>query len=114
MIKINSNTACSTRGRFARIVVNMSLTKPLVSQFELDEKIQKVEYEGLPVICFTCGRYRHNNNTCKEFGTAKNSENVVQPQPDVQCQKVLAQQEVGRDDVNIVESFGPWMIATRK
>ena len=49
----------------------------------LDEKIQNVEYKGLSVICFTCGRYRHNNNTCKESGTAKNSENVVQPQPDV-------------------------------
>ena len=56
VIKIDSNTTSSALGRFARIAVTLSLAKPLVSQFVLDGKIQKVEYEGLLVICFTCGR----------------------------------------------------------
>ena len=44
VIKIDSNIASSTRGRFARLAVSVSLDKPLVSQFELDGRIQKVEY----------------------------------------------------------------------
>lgn len=71
VIKIDSNTASSTRGRFACIVVSITLDKPLVSQFELEGKVQKVEYEGLPVICFSCGRYGHNSNGCKVSGTEK-------------------------------------------
>ncbi|KDO59838.1 hypothetical protein CISIN_1g037799mg [Citrus sinensis] len=59
VIRIDPHTASSARGRFARIAVRLSLDKPLVSQFVLDGKVQKVEYEGLPVICFTCGRYGH-------------------------------------------------------
>lgn len=37
--KIDSNTASSTRGRFARLAVRISLTRPLVSQIELDGKV---------------------------------------------------------------------------
>ena len=85
VIKIDTNTASSIRGRFARVAVTISLDKPLVSQFVLDGKIQKVEYEGLPVICFKCGRYRHNNNTCKEAGVVNDDGNP--PQPTMQLQE---------------------------
>lgn len=77
VIKIDSNTASSTRGRFARIAVSITLDKPFVSQFEFEGKVQKVEYEGLPVICFTCGWYGHNNNGCKDSGTEKQYEGVA-------------------------------------
>ncbi|KAH9777844.1 DUF4283 domain-containing protein [Citrus sinensis] len=90
VIRIDSNTASSARGRFARIAVRLSLAKPLVSQFVLDGKVQKVEYEGLPVICFTCGRYGHSSSSCKDSNSAHNS---------------------GEGNA---ESFGPWMIATRR
>ena len=88
MIKIDANTTSSARERFARIAVTISLAKPLVSQFELDEKVQKVEYEGLPVICFTCGRYGHNNNICKVADTTNDAEKA--PQPAMQRQTVPA------------------------
>lgn len=39
VIKIDANTTSSTRGRFARVAVTISLAKPLVSQFELDGKV---------------------------------------------------------------------------
>ncbi|XP_024038345.1 uncharacterized protein LOC112097376 [Citrus clementina] len=82
--------------------------------FELDGNAQKVEYEGLPVIYFKCGRYGHNSNNCKKAGTSTTSGNVGQPQHVMQCNEALAQQEVGHNDDNIVEPFGRWMIATRR
>ena len=59
MLKIDYNTELVTRGKFARIAVEVNLDRPLVLQFLLDGKIQKVEYESLPTICFSCGRYGH-------------------------------------------------------
>ncbi|KAK9181331.1 hypothetical protein WN944_024468 [Citrus x changshan-huyou] len=112
VIKIDANTASSIRGRFARVAVIISLDKPLVSQFVLDGKIQKLEYEGLPVIFFKCGRYGHNNNTCKEAGVVNDDENP--PQPTMQHQEDHVRQKFGCHDYSNVEPFGPWMIATRK
>lgn len=114
MINIDSNTTSTTRGRFTRITVIIVLDKPLVSQFELEAKVQKVEYEGLPVICFTCGRYDHNNNGCKGFGNGKHYEDVAQLQTDGQFKEAPTHQEARREDANNVEHFGPWMIAIRK
>ncbi|PPS05656.1 hypothetical protein GOBAR_AA14994 [Gossypium barbadense] len=48
-----------TRGRFARMVVFINLDKPLVSQIRVNGNIQRVEYEGLPTVCFACGKYGH-------------------------------------------------------
>ena len=114
VIKIDSNIASSTRGRFTRLAVNISLAKPLVSQFELDGNVQKAEYEGLPVIYFKCGRYGHNSSNCKEVGTSTNFGNVGQAQQAMPGNEAPAQQDVSRKDDDNVVPFGPWMIATRR
>ena len=46
-------------------------------------RIQKVKYEGLPMIYFACERYGHNSNTCKKADAEKNYDNVAQPPSDV-------------------------------
>ncbi|XP_052289905.1 uncharacterized protein LOC127899817 [Citrus sinensis] len=79
VIRIHYNTESLTRGKFARIAVEVSLNKPLCSHFCLDGKMQKVEYENLPVISFNCGIYGHKNENCPQLktikGATKNSEN---------------------------------------
>lgn len=42
VIKIDYNTESATRGKFARIAVQVSLDKPLCSQFLLHGKLQKI------------------------------------------------------------------------
>ena len=71
VIRIDYNTESLTRGKFARIAVEVSLNKPLCSQFFLDGKMQKVEYENLAVICFNCGIYGHKNENCPQLKTIK-------------------------------------------
>ncbi|KAK9213798.1 hypothetical protein WN944_005783 [Citrus x changshan-huyou] len=95
-------------------LISVSLDKPLVSQFELDRRIQKVEYEGLPVICFACGRYGHNSNNYKSSAAERNSDNVAQPPAGVQSREDPTSPEANREDAVMVEPFGPWMIVTRK
>ncbi|KAH9762495.1 DUF4283 domain-containing protein [Citrus sinensis] len=66
VICIDYNTESTTRGKFARIAVEVALDKLLCSQFLLDSKIQKVEYESLPTICFECGIYGYLISSCQK------------------------------------------------
>ena len=45
VFRIDYNTETTVRGKFARIAVEIPLDKPLVSQFVLDGKVQRVEYD---------------------------------------------------------------------
>ncbi|XP_060216926.1 uncharacterized protein LOC132644350 [Lycium barbarum] len=74
LVKIDYNIAQCDRARFARIEVEVDLTKPLISYFEFKGKTQKVAYEGLPDICFHCGKFGHTINLCGD-----NPANVNKP-----------------------------------
>ncbi|KAK5841881.1 hypothetical protein PVK06_004205 [Gossypium arboreum] len=63
-----------TRGRFARMVVFINLDKPLVSQIRVNGNIQRVEYEGLPTVCFACGKYGHVREMCSLSKEASGNE----------------------------------------
>lgn len=64
VLKIDYNTESFEKARFARLAVKLDLTKPLVSRIQLDGVSQFVEYEGLPTICYGCGRYGHLEEAC--------------------------------------------------
>lgn len=59
IIKIDYNTIATQTRKFARSAVQLDLEKPLVSQFNFEGRIQKVEYENLPLICFCYGKFGH-------------------------------------------------------
>lgn len=63
-IKIDINMRLATRGRFARVCVEIDLTKPLVAKFWLNGHWHRIKYEGLHVICFGCGCYGHRTDQC--------------------------------------------------
>ena len=52
------------RGKFARICIEVDLNKILISKFRLHIKFYAVEYEGLHMVCFHCGKYGHRMGTC--------------------------------------------------
>lgn len=56
----------AVRGRFARLCVEVDLTKPLLpklwigkhpQRIEIGKHPQRIEYEGLRMLCFQCGRF---------------------------------------------------------
>ncbi|KAJ8748956.1 hypothetical protein K2173_013394 [Erythroxylum novogranatense] len=63
-VKIDSHTQYAHRGKFARVTVDLDLNSPLKAVVELDGESIKVAYEGLPQICFHCGRVGHGAPTC--------------------------------------------------
>lgn len=64
VVKIGYNTEHTEHGKFARLAVNIGLTKPLVSKVEVDGYMIFVEYEGLPTIFFNCECYGHLKEVC--------------------------------------------------
>ncbi|KAJ4836147.1 hypothetical protein Tsubulata_038857 [Turnera subulata] len=60
-IKVDEVTLKLSRVKFARVCIEVDLSKPLVSKFRLRRRIWRVVYEGLSTVCFSCGRYGHTS-----------------------------------------------------
>lgn len=65
--KLDFNTESGSRGRFARMAVFINLEKPLVSQIMVNGVVQRVEYENLPMVCFSWGHYGHIKEICPKI-----------------------------------------------
>ena len=63
-IKVDEATSLVSRCHFAGMCVEVDLEKPLMSKFEFHRKVRRVEYEGIHLICFNCGRYNHGKEEC--------------------------------------------------
>lgn len=63
-IKVDHATSLTNRGMFARMCIEVDITKPLKSKFMVKRKVMTVEYEGMHMICFHCGIYCHNKEGC--------------------------------------------------
>ncbi|XP_019182128.1 PREDICTED: uncharacterized protein LOC109177272 [Ipomoea nil] len=63
-IRVDQATSMVSKGRFARICVEVDITNPLISKFNYEGKVRSVAYEGVHMICFTCGIYSHVAEAC--------------------------------------------------
>lgn len=55
VMKLDLKTDSGARGQFARMAMSVDLEKPLTSQVSINSRIQRVEFEALPTVCFYCG-----------------------------------------------------------
>ncbi|KAK9029950.1 hypothetical protein V6N11_031389 [Hibiscus sabdariffa] len=62
-----TRTETRHRGKFARMTVRINLNKPFVSKIVVNGKIQLIEYESLPIVCFNCDKYGHMNDNCPDL-----------------------------------------------
>lgn len=63
-IKVDKNTLRVERARFARVCIEVDLTQQVVGKVWLKGHWYKVEYEGLHLICASCGCYGHLARSC--------------------------------------------------
>ncbi|XVE98093.1 hypothetical protein REPUB_Repub03eG0075700 [Reevesia pubescens] len=107
-LMIDKNTLIASRGKYARLCVELDLTKPLVPRLHIGGRWQKVEYEGLGMVCFHCGCFGHSKEQCLE---TKGNEAVSE------VEKNDDNMEVAGNPVALgqsTEKFGPWMIASKR
>ncbi|KAF7844981.1 uncharacterized protein G2W53_001886 [Senna tora] len=124
-IKVDPTTSLTSRGKFARICVEINLKKQLVPQVEVRGRSYAVEYEGLHLICFHCGRYGHSKDLCmlkKETEVKEKTQQVdlnivpkdgghgVDDGGDMIPASEGVVQEAGNDNDGV---FGPWMTVNR-
>ncbi|KAH9671659.1 hypothetical protein KPL70_017449 [Citrus sinensis] len=113
VIKIDYNMELATRGKFACIAVEVSLESPLISQFLLDGRIQRVEYEALPTICFGCGKYGHTSSSCLD-------KLILKARGEKMNDMALGETTKGNSDVSPAvvtldnPRFGFWVIMAKK
>ncbi|KAI9100770.1 hypothetical protein K1719_024132 [Acacia pycnantha] len=65
VVKIDYMTESRGQGKYARIAVLIGLLNPLIPVIKVDGKFYGIEYEGLPHICFTCGKYGHSRDSAQ-------------------------------------------------
>ncbi|KAG5017363.1 hypothetical protein JHK85_023499 [Glycine max] len=61
-LKIDVNMPIQNRGKFARICVELDLECELVPSVTVLGMDFNLEYEGLHLICFHCGKYGHSDS----------------------------------------------------
>ncbi|MFQ6666673.1 hypothetical protein Gotur_032949 [Gossypium turneri] len=90
------------------MAVFLNLDKPLVSQVMVDEAVQRVEYEALSTICFSCGRYGHMKEMCT-LGVVDR---------DQESEKMVEADNSGKNDTKSVgageTAFRLWMVVEKK
>ena len=60
-VKINHNTLKVSRGKFARVCVEINLNKLVKGIVCVEGQWMKIEYEGLHIIYTNCGCHSHNS-----------------------------------------------------
>uniref|UniRef100_A0A2N9FS20 CCHC-type domain-containing protein n=1 Tax=Fagus sylvatica TaxID=28930 RepID=A0A2N9FS20_FAGSY len=106
VLRVDYNTASGSRGRFARICIQIDLEKPLIRTLRLGKIRQAIVYEGINALCFTCGIIGHKKEACPiKPAVIPVPEQTSTPPPDSG-----GIQATDRDG----ELFGPWMLVTRR
>ncbi|KAH1082384.1 hypothetical protein J1N35_022145 [Gossypium stocksii] len=124
VVKLDVQTGNQTRGRFARLAVYLNLDRPLISQILVDGVAQRVEYEALLTMCFTCGKYGHLKELCSSVVSSQNLVGLTNKVDKTHVESTAVARSIpvsnmdeGRsnsDDRKKGPEFGPWMLVEKK
>ncbi|XP_028802897.1 uncharacterized protein LOC114758054 [Neltuma alba] len=113
------------RGRFARVCVEIDLQKKLVPKVIAANRLYQVEYEGLNLICFECGRHGHKRENCSwtyaegTTGDERSKHHGVGHAPPAGATETRDKQRSNQEEKKARKSpatdemFGSWMLVTR-
>nr|XP_025703040.1 myb-like protein X [Arachis hypogaea] len=121
-------------GKFARLCVEVDLTKPLLGVYMIKGKLYQIEYEGIHQLCFLCGRIDHEQKQCtlgKEIDLERGQHIQVRDEnhKETSRQQAKGQNTRGMDakeeearrkekDKETLQhtgnNFGPWMIVQKQ
>lgn len=110
-VRIDTTTSLVSIGKFARICVEVDLSKPLLSKFTLEDEVLPIEYEGIHMVCFTCGIFGNKQGHCGLGETETVNADSTTGGGQV-TQPALGQQSTPRREFK--GNFGAWMLVARK
>ncbi|CAN1158501.1 hypothetical protein LINPERHAP2_LOCUS22176 [Linum perenne] len=66
-IRLDLATAEGARARYARVCIEVDLSKPLLGKYVIEDRVYLIEYESLDNICYSCGMYGHKVAGCSKI-----------------------------------------------
>lgn len=105
MLRIDSYTASGARGSYARLCLQIDLTKPLITTIKVGRLRQKVMYEGVSSLCYCCGRMGHKQESCSYH--IHPSERDIEKEP-------VATLPISQTTQQPKPQYGEWMLVTKK
>ncbi|XP_058780632.1 uncharacterized protein LOC131654593 [Vicia villosa] len=110
-IKVDKNTLQGERSKYARICVEVDISKPLLAMFELKNKSYRVEFKGLHLLCITCGKFGHYKDGCPLKRNLVNNAATTNDQGDM-----VDGEQTGK--INAVAGSragdGPWQVVQKQ
>ncbi|CAN1787302.1 hypothetical protein LINPERHAP1_LOCUS17586 [Linum perenne] len=94
-VRLDLATAEGTRGRYARVCVEVDVTKPLLGKYMIEDKVLRVEYESLENVCFECGFYGHKKESCTLPEPQRETEVAKGSGPAPESLKVTKEPDIG-------------------
>ncbi|KAK5794224.1 hypothetical protein PVK06_035441 [Gossypium arboreum] len=94
------------------MTVYINLDKPLISQVLINRILQRIEYEYLPIVCFSCRCYGHVKEICptKEISP----ESVAGDKPNGVREQAVAMVTAGNGMLNETKAYCLWKLVKRR
>ena len=106
ILTIDMHIATESKGRFARICVQINFDKLLIKLIRIGSIEQLVQYEGINSLCFSCSRVGHKMECCPYTTRApeRRDDDTVE-----------GENSVAKDDSpSHEETYRPWVLVSRK
>ncbi|CAN1788149.1 hypothetical protein LINPERHAP1_LOCUS17932, partial [Linum perenne] len=101
-VRLDLATKEGARARYARVCVEVDISKPLLGKYMIGDQTFYVEYECLENLCYTCDRYGHKLDSCPT--TAEPQTESVPFEPDTSVGELS----------NAENDMGSWMTVSRR
>lgn len=126
-LRINAQTTMETRGKYARLCIQVYINKPLINIVLIGRFEQPVVYEGIQKLCFACSRIGHKRDDYPhivrsftslvkggndEHGDGDSASSCMMHGTDGTASGSGMAEGSGAATDN--DSYGPWMIVSRK
>lgn len=110
-LQVDENTMRVTRGRFARVCIEVDLLKPLKGVIFLNGERLNIEYEGLHTICYSCGTYGHFADHCpKKTQSQSTSKPGTSSEGEQRTEEAPGKTQPGSSNKNV----GEWMTVPQR
>jgi hypothetical protein len=130
-VKVDMHTLDASRGKFARVCIEIELDKPVVGKVWFRDFWYHVEYEGLHLLCKNCGIYGHVARNCpttvprqekQPIIPSENTRNVNEGGvlEETEAQTMPETANLNKDgplhaaEIKGEDLYGDWLIVSRK